>query len=222
MHKEEFEMKMKEICGMKEKLTSWAKGEMDRGKESVDAEEMGKVIDMIKDLSKVEKDCWEAMYYEKIVGAMEDAKKEDEEMGRMGYDRYRYPSSGRFAPTGRGRRYGFPGPMEHPFVPMMNEDGWWVNDEHRFGYPDGGGQSGSSGGGSRGGASSGGGSRGGSMGGSRGGSSSGRSGYSGDKEGMTMQARETLETMRDIWDSADPELRSKMKSDLKSLMSEMS
>lgn len=202
MHNEEFKAKMKDICEMKEKLTSWAMAEFDKGKEEVDTEEMGKVVDMIKDLSKVEKDCWESKYYESIVTAMEEGEEEEGE-GRYGYDRYRYPSSGRFAPKGSGKRYGFPGPIEHPYAPMMDSD-YMMNDDHKYRYPDNGTSNTT-----RGGSTSGRGGRGGKM------------GYTADKEGMTMQARETLETMRDIWDSADPDLRTKMKSDLKSLMNEM-
>lgn len=82
---------MEKLKEMKERLVDAAKMELDKGIDNVNTEELGEVVDMIKDLS-------EACYYCSIVEAMEESES-------YGYDRWRY-ASGRFAPKGRGT-YGY-------------------------------------------------------------------------------------------------------------------
>lgn len=106
---------------MIEKLTECAKSQFDKGIESVDTCEMGKVIDMIKDLA-------EAMYYRTLTKSMDES--EDEEILKMFdrygrdkrfYDHYRY-EDGRFAPKGRGTyRRNYDEPMWH-MTPEMYRD----------------------------------------------------------------------------------------------------
>ena len=106
---------------MIEKLTECAKSQFDKGLESVDTCEMGKVIDMIKDLA-------EAMYYRTLTKTMDES--EDEETLKMFdrygrdkrfYDHYRY-EDGRFAPKGRGTyRRNYDEPMWH-MTPEMYRD----------------------------------------------------------------------------------------------------
>ena len=94
-------MDIKRMHCMIEKLSECAKSEMESGIENVDTCEMGKVVDMMKDLS-------EAMYYRTLTKAMDESTSEETlEMferygdGRRFYDKYRY-ADGRFAPKGRG------------------------------------------------------------------------------------------------------------------------
>ena len=102
------------IHEMLECLTEVAHSELkSKGALSVDTEEMGKVVDMVKDLAEAEKCAWEKCYYKSIVEAMEDEEKYEQSLlkemidkygeadGRLGYDRWRR-SSGRFAPKGQG------------------------------------------------------------------------------------------------------------------------
>lgn len=106
---------------MIEKLTECSKSQFDKGIESVDTCEMGKVIDMIKDLA-------EAMYYRTLTKTMDES--EDEEILKMFdrygrdkrfYDHYRY-EDGRFAPKGRGTyRRNYDEPMWH-MTPEMYRD----------------------------------------------------------------------------------------------------
>ena len=106
---------------MIEKLTECTKSQFDKGLESVDTCEMGKVIDMIKDLA-------EAMYYRTLAKTMDES--EDEEILKMFdrygrdkrfYDHYRY-ENGRFAPKGRGTyRRNYDEPMWH-MTPEMYRD----------------------------------------------------------------------------------------------------
>lgn len=76
-----------EMCEMKETLVKWAKSEIERGPENVNTEEMGQVIDMIKDLAVAEEKCIKACYYEAILKEMGHEEKGDRAyMDRMGYD----------------------------------------------------------------------------------------------------------------------------------------
>lgn len=100
--------KMKELKELKHDLIDAVKTQVAGGLESVNAEELGEVVDMIKDLAEAEKACMEAWYYGEIAEAMDDGEE------KMGYDRWRY-ASGRFAPKGRGT-YGY-----MPPEPVMNE-----------------------------------------------------------------------------------------------------
>lgn len=68
------------ICEMKDKLVSWAQEAMMNGKQVINTDEMGKVVDMIKDLAEAEEKCWKACYYKKVIEAMQEAPQ-----GRMGY-----------------------------------------------------------------------------------------------------------------------------------------
>lgn len=114
-------MDIKRMHDMIEKLTECAKLQFDKGLESVDTCEMGKVIDMIKDLA-------EAMYYRTLTETMDES--EDEEILKMFdrygrdkrfYDHYRY-EDGRFAPKGRGTyRRNYDEPMWH-MTPEMYRD----------------------------------------------------------------------------------------------------
>ena len=110
-------MDIKRMHCMIEKLSECAKSEIESGIENVDTCEMGKVVDMMKDLS-------EAMYYRTLTKEMDESTSEETlEMferygdGRRFYDKYRY-ADGRFAPKGRGTRRGY---EEQPYY-HMNPD----------------------------------------------------------------------------------------------------
>ena len=63
-------MDIKRMHCMIEKLSECAKSEMESGIENVDTCEMGKVVDMMKDLS-------EAMYYRTLTKAMDESTSEE-------------------------------------------------------------------------------------------------------------------------------------------------
>lgn len=116
-------MDIKRMHNMIEKLSECAESEFDKGIENVDACEMGKVTDMLKDLA-------EAMYYRALTKAMDEADNDDmmEMFDRYGdrrfYDDYRYKTSGRYAPKGRGTyvgRRGYEEPYYHMTPDMMRE-----------------------------------------------------------------------------------------------------
>lgn len=225
----ELKAKMEPICDMKKKLVEWTQCEMDLGKQNCDTDEMGKVIDMIKDLAKAEKDCAETAYYMEVIKAMKGEGEMPElpwfmpeMLESAGYDKYRYPSSGRFASIGHGRKYGYtltPHPyhmdpknyedkMENPRLgyPGPNEEMDWgmtgdLATQHAmphaktfYDYKD------------------------------------ERRFYteSGDKthkdradKHAMEHVEETMETIREIWKDADPDLRKKMKNNMSSLLGEM-
>ena len=154
-------MHIERIHKMIEKLTECALCEIEKGIECVNTEEMGEVIDMIKDLSEAEHKSLiskemkqykeEAEAEEKYMMKMlkEDRADEykhmreqygDEEGERRFYDNYRY-ANGRFAPKGRGsympRSSGRRGYGEPPYYHMMPEmyddyrDAEWNRDMDR-------------------------------------------------------------------------------------------
>ena len=224
--------KTKEFSEMKEKLFDCLKAEISvKGMDCVDTKEAGEVVDMIKDLAEAEAKCMEALYYQKVVEAMtsyEEPRYDD----RLGYNRNRYPSSGRYASAGHGMRMGYIEPY-YPDGEMVQDINW----NEPTGYS-GGGNSGN-----------------------RQGSTSGGNQSMGyhmpemmydegdprygkayneylkkrrfytetksedDKREMDRNAEEhvqsTLVTVRDIWKNADPNLRKRMKDDFSKLLNDM-
>ena len=110
-------MDIKRMHDMIEKLSECAKSEFDKGIESVNTDEMGKVTDMLKDLA-------EAMYYRTLANIMEESDAEDAlgMLDRRFYDDYRYKTTGRYAPKGRGTYVGRRGYEEPPYMHMMNRE----------------------------------------------------------------------------------------------------
>lgn len=93
------------VCKFKTELVDYLDS---RAKEVNGIEHVGEadqVVDMIKDLAQVEKDCWETCYYKKVIAAMDehdfDSASDIEAEGRMGYDNRRY-ANGQYAPKGHG------------------------------------------------------------------------------------------------------------------------
>lgn len=116
-------MDVKRMHEMIEKLSECAKAQFDKGIDKVDTCEMGKVIDMIKDLS-------EAIYYRELTKAMQDYDPDEvmEMLGRYGdggrrfYDHYRY-ADGKFAPKGHGTYHkGYEEPPHFHMTPEMYRD----------------------------------------------------------------------------------------------------
>lgn len=195
--------KAKKACEMRCLLEDYIYPKLACPEKVMSVEHGGEFIDMIKDLSEVEKNFWEACYYKKMSQGMEPMMYSDmEENERMGYDNWRY-SSGQFAPKGRGHRSGYM-PMDdqynmgkEPFAPMFMDkmmrngyDGMGRTDG-RYGraYND---------------------------------WKQSRRGYSSthseaDKKEMDSHAKEhisdMLVTFNEIWGDAEPELRKKMLTD---------
>lgn len=117
-------MHIERIHKMVECLTEKTLSELDKGIENVNVEEMSEATDMIKDL------C-EAEYYAVIAKSMKKADEEEEEYnkellrmlkteygeedGRRFYDEYRYKTTGRYAPKGKGTYVGRRGYEEPPY-----------------------------------------------------------------------------------------------------------
>lgn len=108
-------MDIKRMHDMIEKLSECAKSEFEKGIENVNTDEMGKVTDMLKDLA-------EAMYYRTLTNIMEESGVEDAlgMLDRRFYDDYRYKTTGRYAPKGKGSYVGRRGYEEPPYMHMMN------------------------------------------------------------------------------------------------------
>lgn len=224
--------KLHEVSEMKNTLTGWVKEEISKGKDGCQTEELGKAVDMIKDLAETEEKCMKACYYHKIVEAMEEAEKHE---GRYGYNN-RHLMNGEFASKGRGHVVGYHIPhhmMEESYIDdyFHNPD---FSEMMRYGYNNGSERSNVSARGSN--------------------YGSGRSGYdmnqdssrrgssydnyqdarrhytetksAHDKEHMEIKQREYLTdvimALREMWDeSSDTAMKREMKSNLTALVGEM-
>lgn len=185
---------MHRIHEMKNTLISWAQEEISKGCIAADADDLGKVVDMIKDL------C-EAEYYHSIVEAMHE-EIEGEYEGRSGYDNRRY-ASGRFAPKGHGHISGYMPPYMEPHMDMMegytpsgrgnrSQSGRYgynydKYNEARRNYHE----------------------------------SRHTEDKHEMNEHAKKHLEDTVETLEDIYKDADPELKTRMKQDLGKLMNEM-
>lgn len=152
-------MHIKRMHEMIEKLTEYTQCAIDIGINSngkINLCDVGALVDMIKDLSeaeyksliskemkqyKEEEEAEEKYMMRKLKEEYKDDYKRmreqygDEEGERRFYDNYRYKSSGRFAPKGRGsympRSSGRRGYVEPPYYHMMPEDAEWYRDMDR-------------------------------------------------------------------------------------------
>lgn len=194
-------MDIKKMHEMIEMLTCCAKAEFDKkGIEQIDAEEMSKVTDMIKDLA-------EAQYYRTLVVAMEDAEYgEDYDHEGPMEERKGYRGQPRSSRTGRYMRRGY----DH-MMPM--DDMEYMRDMDRgMGrmYYSGGGQSGGLGGSGGSGQSMSGGSRGYSE-------SGGRDG----REGRSGQARRGYMESKEMHKGNSPEDKKEKMKELEKYMQEL-
>lgn len=181
----------------------------------------GEIIDMIKDLADAKKNCYKAEYYKSVTEAMEEYSEEDEKFGYNG----RRMANGRYAPAGQGR----PGydAIRLPYPMMMDDPDEW---EHHMGYtPSGAGNRSQSGNNPRGGYRD----------GRNGENSYGRSfedyrdakrNYTEtrsqtDKQIMDDRAKEHLThamgTLKEINETADEQLRIRMRTDLTNLLNQL-
>lgn len=222
----EMKEKTKNLCEINEKISELMLTIMCSNPNSVNLEQAGMLIDMIKDLWESEKNAWKSCYYKKMVEGMEPPTEEElkEYMhGPMGYDNWRF-KSGKFAPTGRGHFAGY----------MMDEEIYGPENDMMYGYRSG---DGSPSGGM----------------GTRRPYEMNPSGYSHnpmrdrygrayaewddarkhytqtnskeDKDKMDMHAKESMRdamaSMKELWKGGDTELRKEIKKDLTALISEM-
>lgn len=118
-------MHIKHIHDMIEKLSEVAKCEFDKGIENIDAEEMGEVSEIIKELA-------EAEYYATITKAMGEHEYgvDYDEHGRKGYRGQPRDSMGRFT------RRGFEEPAHYSMTPKMYRDytpEYWRDMDREYG-----------------------------------------------------------------------------------------
>lgn len=123
MH-EELKSKMREISDTKERLMTEVHAKVAAGLKSCDVREAGEIVDMIKDLAEAEEKCWKACYYETVIKAMEE-KAEDWDDEPMGYNPNR-AASGRYTTRSgrmRGGRMGYhPVDDEDPYIREYLDD----------------------------------------------------------------------------------------------------
>lgn len=92
MHDNDGKMTLEKICGLLDIMTDGLKSATNQGLNNLDTHEAGQVADIIKDLSEAkknltdaEKNEWESCYYASIVKAMKDADERGDEEDRYGY-----------------------------------------------------------------------------------------------------------------------------------------
>lgn len=186
--------KYNDICTLKHQMLHYVMGETSKGFDMSPAKVaiLGEYIDMIKDLAETEKHCQEACYYESVTDAM-DEYGENTSRGRgMGTSQGNRSQSG-------NRRSGYIDGL-NPYSRMMDDD--WEDEEEGMGrtrrpfdkYR------------------------------------KAKRHYTethseSDKQKMKDYANEhvmeSIATIREIWDSADPELKKRMKADMTKLVGEM-
>lgn len=211
----ETKAKVERLHNMKHTLIGWTETELGKGVECVHAEELGDAIDMIKDLAEAEEKLWKACYYKKIIEAMDKAEEKEELYKTMAmmdddlaYDRMGYnPNrgvSGRYTSSGGDRSGGHTGRMGYPMDNrMMPHDPDTMpmhgNEDMRYGKP-------------------------------YNDYKIYRRNYTSsksmeDKAEMDRHAMEhvhdSIDTVKDIWKEADPELKRKMKADFTKLLGDM-
>lgn len=92
MHDNDGKMTLEKICTLLDIMTDGLKSATNQGLNNLDTHEAGQVADIIKDLSEAkknltdaEKNEWESCYYASIVKAMKDADERGDEDDRYGY-----------------------------------------------------------------------------------------------------------------------------------------
>lgn len=92
MHDNDGKITLEKICGLLDIMTDGLKSATNQGLNNLDTHEAGQVADIIKDLSEAkknltdaEKNEWESCYYASIVKAMKDADERGDEEDRYGY-----------------------------------------------------------------------------------------------------------------------------------------
>lgn len=181
-----------DICEMRKKLIEWTKEAMDGSPESVNAQELGEVIDMIKDTYQIDYYCAKKKYYESITEAMDEyGDAEHFKMGRSGmmrtlpemekrwdpdeYDIYaRMGYSGRI-PSWDGRSHTGMGRNWDRYLDARRHYNATKSDSDRMEM----------------------------------------------STNAKMHMGETIATLREMWHDADPDLREKMKKDFSALLQEM-
>lgn len=144
-------MDTKHIHCMLEDIAEYGKAMISSmvGDGNVNLQDLGEIVDMVKDLAEAE---YHALIAKSMREYEEEEKEEEKYMLRMlkeehedeykrmreeygedegerrFYDNYRYKSSGRFAPKGRGTRYGKRGYMEPPYLHMPCDYRYDVDD----------------------------------------------------------------------------------------------
>ena len=193
--------KYNDICSLKHHMLHYVMGETEKGFEPTPEKVhvLKEYIEMIKCLAETEKECQEADYYEAVVQAMEETGMMESE--RMGYNpnRNRMGQYSDGSDSGSNSRRGYsPDRMYSRMMPGDDRDGWGDDDPryseafNRFRKAK---------------------------------RYYTKSHSEEDKQRMKDASNEhmmeTMATIRELWDDADPDLRTRMKTDLTNLMSNL-
>ena len=199
--------KYNDICSLKHHMLHYVMGETEKGFEPTPEKVhvLKEYIEMIKCLAETEKECQEADYYEAVVQAMEETGMMESE--RMGYNPNRNRmgqysdgrAGGRNSDSGSNSRRGYSSDrMYSRMMPGDDRDAWGDDDPrhseafNRFRKAK---------------------------------RYYTKSHSEEDKQRMKDASNEhmmeTMSTIREMWDDADPDLRARMKADLTNLVTNL-
>lgn len=193
--------KVKEVCCMEEKFREALNAVLAHGifSKEVDYKELGALSDMVKDMAETEKDLWKACYYKKMAEKLSEESMMPRYGDSYGYDHWR-KASGEFAKKGTGTYY--PGYMpNHVYDPnyaghetLVGEDGKPMFGKEYNDYKRA----------------------------LKHYTDTNNQDYKTEMdEHATKHMDETIMSIKDIWKSADPNMRRKIRSTLSNLVAEM-
>lgn len=122
------ESKIYELCKIKDTAMCWMSTAMGQGMECLDAKEVGEVADIIKDMCEAEKYLRESEYYKKVTEAMEKESEKPEWMEDMsGYtpDMEMYGYTPISSHTNRSKMRGYRMPTygyTRPYKPYVDQE----------------------------------------------------------------------------------------------------
>lgn len=85
----DYKDKLSPLCQMSNVLVEALHGELTRGVECVDTEEVGEVSDIIKDLAQTQKYICEAEYYKHVIEAMQNGSDDRDNPYSSAYNDYK-------------------------------------------------------------------------------------------------------------------------------------
>lgn len=133
-----------DLCEMKQTIMDGFKAELANGVHNVNTEEAYKVVDIIKDLAETERNCLESEYYKAVIEAM--GQDNAERYGYLPNDRWTYRDvmgynnrhygNGRFATRGSGTMGYNPTIRQMPYIRDYLDNPEEFSRDMRMGYHD--------------------------------------------------------------------------------------
>lgn len=188
--------KVYDICRIKDSAICWMQTAIGQGMECLDAKEVGEVADIIKDMCEAEKYVMESEYYKKVTEAMDSESEKPEWMESMGYTpRAGRNRMGRFTTGHMPTSYGYTPPYK-PYIDQEPYINSYLNGVDKRWYTD-------------------------SKDMHRPEMADGWYMKPEDGKYTSSHLDRMIDSMTEMWDDSDPELRKKIKKELTDLVAKM-